>query len=297
MSMVDVPLMHALLRAVPPHAAVILVGDVDQLPSVGPGQVLADIIGSGAVPVVRLTEVFRQARESQIIVNAHRINRGEMPDALPPGGATDFFFTDIDDPEQGAARLLQIVAERIPARFGLDAVRDVQVLCPMNRGALGARSLNVELQKLLNPGRGPRIERFGSAYAVGDKVMQIENDYDRDVYNGDLGFITALDADAGELTVDFDGRAVLYDVSDLDRLVLAYATTIHKAQGSEYPAVVIPLSTQHYPMLQRNLVYTGVTRGRKLVVLVGQRKALAIAVAGQQVRRRWSKLGEWLTAG
>jgi exodeoxyribonuclease V alpha subunit len=297
MSMVDVPLMHALLRAVPPHAAVILVGDVDQLPSVGPGQVLADVIGSGAVPVVRLTEVFRQARDSQIIVNAHRINHGEMPDAPPPGGGTDFFFIEIDDPEQGAARLLQIVAERIPARFGLNPVRDVQVLCPMNRGALGARSLNVELQKLLNPGREPRIERFGSAYAVGDKVMQIENDYDRDVYNGDLGFITALDADTGELTVDFDGRGVLYDVTDLDRLVLAYATTIHKAQGSEYPAVVIPLSTQHYPMLQRNLVYTGVTRGRKLVVLVGQRKALAIAVAGQQVRRRWSKLREWLTAG
>jgi exodeoxyribonuclease V alpha subunit len=297
MSMVDVPLMHALLRAVPHHAAIILVGDVDQLPSVGPGQVLADIIGSNAVPVVRLTEVFRQARESQIIVNAHRINHGEMPDTSPPGGATDFFFTEIDDPEQGAARLLQIVAERIPARFGLDPVRDVQVLCPMNRGALGARSLNVELQKLLNPGREPRIERFGSAYAVGDKVMQIENDYDKDVYNGDLGFITALDPDTGELTVDFDGRAVPYDFSDLDCLVLAYATTIHKAQGSEYPAVVIPLSTQHYPMLQRNLVYTGVTRGRKLVVLVGQRKALAIAVAGQQVRRRWSKLREWLAAG
>jgi exodeoxyribonuclease V alpha subunit len=297
MSMVDVPLMHALLRAVPPHAAAIMVGDVDQLPSVGPGQVLADIINSGAVPVVRLTEVFRQARESHIIVNAHRINHGEMPDTTMAGTASDFFFTEIDDAEQGAARLLQIVAERIPARFGLDPVRDVQVLCPMNRGALGARSLNVELQKLLNPGREPRIERFGSAFAVGDKVMQIENDYDRDVYNGDLGFITALDPDAGELTVDFDGRAVLYDVSDLDRLVLAYATTIHKAQGSEYPAVVIPLSTQHYPMLQRNLVYTGVTRGRKLVVLVGQRKALAIAVAGKQVRRRWSKLREWLAAG
>ncbi len=294
MSMVDVPLMHALVRAVPPHAAVILVGDVDQLPSVGPGQVLADVITSGAVPVVRLTEVFRQARESQIIVNAHRINHGEMPDVPPPGGATDFFFTEIDDPEQGAGRLLQIVSERIPARFGLDPVRDVQVLCPMNRGALGARSLNLALQQLLNPGREPRIERFGSAFAVGDKVMQIENDYDKDVYNGDLGFVTALDPDAGQLTVDFDGRAVPYDVSDLDRLVLAYATTIHKAQGSEYPAVVIPLSTQHYPMLQRNLVYTGVTRGRKLVVLVGQRKALAIAVAGKQVRRRWSKLREWL---
>ena len=297
MSMVDVPLMHALFRAVPSHAAVTLVGDVDQLPSVGPGQVLADIIDSGAVPVVRLTEVFRQASASRIIVNAHRINHGEMPETTAAGAASDFYFTEIDDPGQGAARLLQIVGERIPARFGLDPVRDVQVLCPMNRGALGARALNLALQHLLNPGGEPRIERFGSVFAVGDKVMQIENDYDKDVYNGDLGFITALDPDAGELVVDFDGRGVRYDFSDLDRLVLAYATTIHKAQGSEYPAVVIPLSTQHYPMLQRNLVYTGVTRGRKLVVVVGQRKALAIAVAGAQKRRRWSKLGEWLRAG
>jgi len=293
-SMVDVPLMHALLRAVPPHAAVILVGDVDQLPSVGPGQVLADVIVSGAVPVVRLTEVFRQASESRIIVNAHRINRGEMPEAPTPGDSSDFYFTEVDDPEQGAARLLQIVGERIPARFGLDPVRDVQVLCPMNRGALGARALNLSLQQLLNPAKEPRVERFGSVFARGDKVMQIENDYDKDVYNGDLGFVSAVDADQSQLVVDFEGRAVVYDFSELDRLVLAYATTIHKAQGSEYPAVVIPVSTQHYPMLQRNLVYTGVTRGRKLVVLVGQRKALAIAVAGRQARRRWSKLGEWL---
>jgi exodeoxyribonuclease V alpha subunit len=292
-SMVDVPLMHALLRAVPPHAAVILVGDVDQLPSVGPGQVLADVIGSGAVPVVRLTEVFRQASESRIIVNAHRINRGEMPDLASDAGS-DFYFAEIDDPEQGAARVLQIVGERIPARFGLDPVRDVQVLCPMNRGALGARSLNVALQKLLNPARGERLERFGWTFAAGDKVMQVENDYDRDVYNGDLGFVRAVDAEAGELLVDFDGRDVRYDAADLDRLVLAYATTIHKAQGSEYPAVVVPISTQHYPMLQRNLVYTAVTRGRRLVVVVGQARALAIAVGGRQGRRRWTKLREWL---
>jgi exodeoxyribonuclease V alpha subunit len=273
---------------------VCLVGDVDQLPSVGPGQVLADIIESGAVPVVRLTEVFRQASESRIIVNAHRINRGEMP-VVPAGGDPgDFFFTEVDDPAQGAERLLQIVAERIPARFGLDPVRDVQVLCPMNRGALGARALNLGLQKLLNPGAGPSVERFGSTFSAGDKVMQVENDYDKDVYNGDLGFVTSVDVEAGELVVDFDGREVAYGVGELDRLVLAYATTIHKAQGSEYPAVVIPVSTQHYPMLQRNLIYTGVTRGRRLVVLVGQRKALAIAVSGRQTRRRWSKLREWL---
>jgi exodeoxyribonuclease V alpha subunit len=295
-SMVDVPLMHALLRAVPPRAAVLLVGDVDQLPSVGPGQVLADIIASGAVPVVRLTEVFRQAAESRIIVNAHLINHGEMPEATA-GEASDFYFTDVEDPGQAAARLLQIVRERIPARFGLDPVRDVQVLCPMNRGALGARALNLSLQQLLNPGREPRVERFGWVFAAGDKVMQVENDYDKDVYNGDLGFVRAVDVEASELAVDFDGRTVVYGFSELDRLVLAYATTIHKAQGSEYPAVVIPISTQHYPMLQRNLVYTGVTRGRRLVVLVGQRKALAIAVSGRQTRRRWSKLGEWLREG
>lgn len=294
MSMVDVPLMHSLLRAVPPRAAVVLVGDVDQLPPVGPGQVLADVIASGAVPVVRLTEVFRQASESRIIVNAHRINHGEMPEPPQPGAASDFYFMDVEDPEQAAARLLQLVRERIPSRFGLDPVRDVQVLCPMNRGALGARALNLSLQQLLNPAREPRVERFGWVYCLGDKVMQVENDYDKDVYNGDLGFVTAVEPEAGELVVDFDGRAVHYDFAELDRLVLAYATTIHKAQGSEYPAVVIPITTQHYPMLQRNLVYTGVTRARRLVVLVGQRKALAIAVAGSRVRRRWSKLREWL---
>ncbi len=296
MSMVDVPLMHALMRAVPPHAAVVLVGDVDQLPSVGPGQVLADIIDSQAVPVVRLTEVFRQAGASRIIVNAHRINHGEMPD-LTGGRESDFRFVEVETPEDGAAALLQIVQKRIPASLGLDPVRDIQVLCPMNRGALGARALNVSLQQLLNPGREPKIERFGSTFAPGDKVMQIENDYDRDVYNGDLGFVTAVDPAASELTVEFDGRPVEYDASDLDRLVLAYATTIHKAQGSEYPAVVIPLVTQHFPMLQRNLLYTGVTRGRRLVVVVGQPKALAMAVAGRQARRRFTRLKECLAEG
>ncbi len=296
MSMVDVPLMHALVRAVPPHAAVILVGDVDQLPSVGPGQVLADIIDSHSVPVVRLTEVFRQAGQSRIIVNAHRINHGEMPD-LSGGRDSDFRFVEIDSPEEGAATLLEIVRQHIPASLGLDPVRDIQVLCPMNRGALGARALNLSLQQLLNPGREPRIERFGSAFTPGDKVMQIENDYDKDVYNGDLGFVASVDPDVGELTVEFDGRPVVYDASDLDRLVLAYATTIHKAQGSEYPAVVIPMVTQHFPMLQRNLLYTGVTRGRRLVVVVGQPKALAMAVAGRQSRRRWTRLRECLTAG
>jgi exodeoxyribonuclease V alpha subunit len=292
-SMVDVPLMRSVLRALPDRAALLLVGDVDQLPSVGPGQVLTDIIGSGAVPVVRLTEVFRQAAESRIVTNAHRINQGLMPDLAAAEGG-DFYFVDAADPEDGISKLLTIVRERIPKRFGLNPVRDIQVLCPMNRGGLGARSLNIELQKVLNPPGEIRIERFGWTFCPGDKVMQIENDYDKEVYNGDLGLVSRIDMEEGEIAVDFEGREVVYGFGELDELVLAYATTIHKSQGSEYPAVVIPLAIQHYMMLQRNLVYTGVTRGKRLVVLVGQRKALAIAVKGAQTRRRWSKLREWL---
>ena len=291
--MVDVSLMRALLRALPDTAALLLVGDVDQLPSVGPGQVLADIIGSESVPVVRLTEVFRQAAESQIIVNAHRINRGLMPELKQQNGS-DFYFVDASDPEDGVAKLLAVVQRRIPERFGLDAVRDIQILCPMNRGGLGARSLNIELQKALNPPGEVKVERFGWTFGVGDKVMQTTNDYERDVYNGDLGLVSAIDMEEGELTVTFDGRDVIYGFGELDELVLAYATTIHKSQGSEYPAVVIPLVTQHYTMLARNLLYTGITRGKKLVVLVGQRRALAIAVKNRNARRRWSKLGDWL---
>ncbi|AQS86694.1 recombinase RecD [Neoasaia chiangmaiensis] len=292
-SMVDVLLMRSLLRALPDSAALLIVGDVDQLPSVGPGQVLADIIGSNAVPVVRLTEVFRQAAQSRIITNAHRINEGRMPELSAEEGS-DFYFVEAADPEIGLRKLLALVKDRIPARFGLDPVRDVQVLCPMNRGGLGARSLNIELQQALNPPGEVKVERFGWTYGPGDKVMQIANDYDRDVFNGDLGVIDRIDVEEGELTVLFDGREVVYGFGELDELVLAYATTIHKSQGSEYPAVVIPLVTQHYAMLARNLLYTGVTRGRKLVVLVGQKKALAIAVRNKGGRRRWSKLREWL---
>ena len=294
-SMVDVPLMHAVLRAVPEHAALILVGDVDQLPSVGPGQVLADIIGSAAVRVVRLTEVFRQASESRIIANAHRINQGGMPE-WTRDPHSDFHFVACRDAEEGLARIIEIVRDRIPARFGLDPIRDIQVLCPMNRGGLGARALNLELQKVLNPPDESAVQRFGWTFGVGDKVMQVENDYDKDVYNGDLGFVRAVDPEAGEVLIEFDGREVTYGLGELDELVLAYATTIHKSQGSEYPAVVIPLTTQHYPMLRRNLLYTGVTRGRRLVVIVGQRRAVGIAVRGGQSLRRWSKLKEWLEA-
>ena len=293
-SMVDVLLMQSLMKAVPSAAALLIVGDIDQLPSVGPGQVLADIIGSGAVPVVRLTEVFRQAAQSKIITTAHAINAGRMPDLTPPEGETDFYFVPAADPEQAVPRIVELVSRRIPRRFGFDAIRDIQVLSPMNRGGVGARSLNIELQAALNPAGEKRVERFGWTFAPGDKVMQIENDYDKDVYNGDIGMIEDVDLDEGEVAVDFDGRTVAFVFGELDTLVPAYAATIHKSQGSEYPAVVIPVMTQHYAMLQRNLIYTGVTRGKKLVVLVGQKKAVAIAVKNVSGRKRWSKLGEWL---
>ncbi len=294
-SMVDVLLMQSLLKAVPGNAALLIVGDIDQLPSVGPGQVLADVIGSGAVHVVRLTEVFRQAAQSKIITTAHAINAGHMPDLAPPDGEADFYFVPAADPEQAVPRIVELVSKRIPRRFGFDPVRDIQVLCPMNRGGVGTRSLNIELQAALNPAGEKRVERFGWTYAPGDKVMQIVNDYDKDVYNGDIGLIGDVDLDEGEIAVDFDGRTVSFVFGELDTLVPAYAATIHKSQGSEYPAVVIPVMTQHYAMLQRNLIYTGVTRGKKLVVLVGQKKAVAIGVKNVSGRRRWSKLDEWLT--
>jgi exodeoxyribonuclease V alpha subunit len=296
-SMVDVPLIQAILKAVPDKAALLVVGDIDQLPSVGPGQVLADIISSGAVPVVRLTEVFRQAAQSRIITAAHRINQGSIPDLSPPGTETDFYFVQADDPETAVARIVELTKTRIPKRFGLDPIRDIQVLCPMNRGGVGARSLNIELQAVLNPAGDEKVERFGWTFAPGDKVMQIENDYDKEVYNGDIGTINRVDTNAGEIVVIFDGRSVTYGLGELDMLVPAYAATIHKSQGSEYPAVIIPVLTQHYAMLQRNLLYTGVTRGKRLVVLVGQKKAIAIAVRNVGGRKRWSKLAEWMRSG
>jgi len=292
--MVDVLLMHALVRALPHKAALLVVGDVDQLPSVGPGQVLADMIASGAIQVVHLTEVFRQAAESRIIVNAHRINQGIIPDLRKPDAESDFYFVEAEDPETAVSRIIELVKTRIPRRFGLDPVRDTRVLCPMNRGGVGARSLNTELQAALNPAGERKVERFGWIFAPGDKVMQIENDYDKEVYNGDIGYVEDVDLEGGELTASFDGRSVSYGFGELDTLVPAYAATIHKSQGSEYPTVVIPVVTQHYTMLQRNLLYTGVTRGKRLVVLVGQKKAVAIAVRSVSGRRRWSKLREWL---
>jgi exodeoxyribonuclease V alpha subunit len=294
-SMLDVPLMHAIMKALPQRMGLLLVGDVDQLPSVGPGRVLGDLIASGAIPVARLTQVFRQAASSRIITSAHRINRGEMPDWPRAGESSDFFFVESKNPDDGAAKVIEIVRDRVPRRFGLDPIRDVQVLCPMQRGALGARSLNVDLQKALNPHPAARIEKFGSTFAVGDKVMQIENDYEREVFNGDVGRLMRIEEDAGMVHVGFYGREVSYRFTELDALVPAYAMTVHKSQGSEYPAVIVTCALQHYTMLVRNLLYTAVTRGKQLVVVVGERRALAIAVNTADARRRWTKLGEWLT--
>jgi exodeoxyribonuclease V alpha subunit len=289
-SMVDVVLMNQLLRAVPAWACLMLVGDSDQLPSVGPGTVLADLIASQAVPVVRLTEIFRQAGQSWIVRAAHQVHAGQVPESAQPGEG-DFYFVEADTPVLVLDRILPMVRERIPARFGLDPFRDVQVLTPMNRSDLGARQLNAALQEALNPKQpGPEVQRYGWTFRLGDKVLQTVNDYQKEVFNGDIGRVSAIDDSDQDMTVQFDGRTVVYDFGELDELALAYALTIHKAQGSEYPAVVIPLHQQHYLMLQRNLLYTGITRGKKLVVLVGSRKALALAAQRQDTARRYSAL-------
>jgi exodeoxyribonuclease V alpha subunit len=290
--MIDVVLMNHLLRALPPSASLLLVGDVDQLPSVGPGMVLGSLIDSGVVPVVRLTEVFRQAAHSRIITTAHRINEGYMPEIPAKDAKSDFYFIDRAEPEQIAATLLDMVKTRIPGKFRFDAIRDIQMLCPMNRGSLGVRELNIKLQAELNPARPeePVVEKFGWQFRVRDKVIQTENNYDKDVFNGDIGQIIKIDPVEREVTVKFDQREVVYDFGELDEVALAYAITIHKSQGSEFPAVVIPLATQQYLLLQRNMVYTGITRGKKLVVVVGQRKALAIAVRNNKTEQRFSGL-------
>src|ERR1017187_5783491 len=296
--MVDVSLMANLLRALPPKASLLLVGDIDQLPSVGPGMVLRHLIESKVVPVVRLTEVFRQAANSRIIINAHRINEGYLPEFSARGDESDFFFVEREEPEQIASSDLEMVKTRIPAKFRFDPIRDVQVLCPMNRGSLGIRELNVRLQEELNPARAgePVAEKFGWKFRVRDKVLQTENNYDKDVFNGDIGQIVTIDPDEREVAVRFDQREVRYDYGELDELSLAYAITIHKSQGSEFPAVVIPLAMQQYLLLQRNLIYTGMTRCKKLVILIGQKKALGMAVRNNRTENRFSGLFERLIA-
>ncbi|MCW5821622.1 MAG: ATP-dependent RecD-like DNA helicase [Cyanobacteria bacterium TGS_CYA1] len=294
-SMIDVVLMNQLLRAVENHSSVLLVGDVDQLPSVGPGSVLADIIDSEQIPVVRLTEIFRQAASSKIIVNAHRINEGKMPlKSEVAGDLTDFYFIEAKTPEEINDKLMHVIKDRIPSRFKFDPVRDVQVLTPMNRGGLGSRSLNIELQKLLNTNDSPKLIKYGTTFGVGDKVIQTVNNYDKEVFNGDIGTICSIDVEESQLQIEFDGRKVEYESHELDEVSLAYAASIHKSQGSEYPAVVIPLATQHYMMLERNLVYTAVTRGRKLVVIIGQTNALAMAVKNKKATKRVTALVERL---
>ncbi|MFO0930403.1 MAG: ATP-dependent RecD-like DNA helicase [Gemmataceae bacterium] len=296
-SMVDVSLMNALLRAVPAHACVVLVGDVDQLPSVGPGSVLADLIASDVVPVARLTEIFRQASHSWIIRAAHAVRGGEVPESAPPGGQGDFYFIEADTPARILDRLLLLLRERIPQRFGLDPLRDVQVLTPMNRSELGTQALNVRLQECLNRSADrSEVQRFGWSYRPGDKVMQTQNNYTREVFNGDLGRVVSVDEAQREVVVEFDGREVRYDFGELDEIALSYAVSIHKSQGSEYPAVVLPLHTQHFKMLQRNLLYTAITRGRRLVIIVGSRQALEMAVRNAATSRRCTLLPDRLRA-
>jgi exodeoxyribonuclease V alpha subunit len=293
-SMMDVLLMQQLLKAIPDPAGLLIVGDVDQLPSVGPGAVLADLIDSGRIATVRLTEIFRQARTSQIIVNAHRLHQGKMPESQPAGEASDFYCLYADTPEELFTRLIAVVSERIPQRFKLHPIDDIQVLTPANRGGLGVRALNPELQRRLNAHGEPRISRYGSSFAPGDKVIQLVNNYTKEVFNGDIGKITAIDLEESLIHIDFDGRKLEYEFGELDELSLAYAASIHKSQGSEYPAVVIPLTLQHYPLLERNLVYTAVTRGKQLVVLIAQPKALALAVRNQRSLRRLTRLAQRL---
>ncbi len=293
-SMIDLLLMNNLLKAVPPDAHLLLVGDVDQLPSVGAGDVLRDIIASGRAAVIRLDAIFRQAMNSHIITNSHRIQRGQMP--LTPQGTTDFFFFVKEDPDEAAELIVDLVAARIPNKFGLKPA-DIQVLSPMYRGSTGVIVLNARLQEQLNPPSPQKAERklAGTLFRAGDRVLQTRNNYDKDVYNGDLGYVTAIDLENQTLGVRIDDRVVDYEWSEADELALAYAVSVHKAQGSEYPAIVMPLLTQHYLMLQRNLLYTGITRARQLVVLVGSKRALGMAVHNNKPSERYSGLRERLS--
>ena len=288
-SMLDTILMNHLLKAIPVTAALFLIGDVDQLPSVGPGSVLSNLITSNIIPVVFLTEIFRQTITSQIIVNAHRINHGKMP-LNTQEKHSDFYFVPADTPEVIHAKLIQCVTRRIPQRFQLHPIKDIQVLTPMNRGEVGARYLNQALQQALNAQAEPKIQRFGWTFSPGDKVMQLVNNYDKEVFNGDTGFITTINLEETQLHIQFDDRSIPYDFTELDEISLAYATSIHKSQGSEYKAIVIPISMQHYRLLARNLIYTGVTRGKQLVVLIGQRKALYIAINQTSSKQRLTQL-------
>jgi exodeoxyribonuclease V alpha subunit len=292
-SMLDIVLLNQVLKAIPPRAAILFVGDVDQLPSVGSGAVLSDMIASGHIPTVRLTEIFRQAADSHIIINAHRVNQGQMP--LPNVSVgSDFYTVYADTPEAIHEQLIPLVCERIPRYLTCNPVKDIQVLTPMNRGGLGSLALNSALQKQLNGHSTPTITRFGWTFAPGDKVIQRVNNYDKDVFNGDIGWIELINEAESEVTINFDNRPVIYDFHELDEIHLAYAISIHKSQGSEFPVVVIPLATQHYNLLARNLLYTAITRGKQLVVLIGQKKAIGMAIKNNRAAQRLTKLADWL---
>lgn len=290
-SMIDIILMNSLLKAIPPSMRLILVGDIDQLPSVGAGNVLRDIIESERFPVVRLTRIFRQAQSSRIIMNAHKINQGIRPD-LSNGKQTDFFFVEKEEPEEAAAEIIRLVQQKLP-RYYQTRPEQIQVLTPMQKGVVGAANLNLLLQEALNP-QGEGLRRSGSVFRIRDKVMQIKNNYDKEVFNGDIGTVTAVSPEDRSLMIEFDGREIEYDITELDEIVHAYAATIHKAQGSEYPIVVMPVLMNHYVMLQRNLIYTGITRAKKILVLVGAKKALYYAVGHVTVTKRNTLLKERL---
>jgi len=292
--MIDVTLFYALIRALPDHISLLLVGDVDQLPSVGAGQVLKDIINSSIITTVRLNQIFRQSENSAIITNAHKVNKGILPDLNFRKDNSDFYFIEAEPGDDIINKIITITCDRIPKKFNLNPINDIQLLCPMQRGGIGARSLNTELQKVLNLNYEKGITKFGQIFAVGDKVMQTENNYDKDTYNGDIGVISDINQEEQEITIDFYGNKVIYDYDDLDQITLAYATTIHKSQGSEYPAVIIPITIQSYMMLRRNLVYTAITRGKKLVVIIGEKKAFAMAVKDGKSSNRYSRLKNWL---
>ncbi len=292
-SMIDVPLMHAFLRALRDDAVLVLVGDTDQLPSVGPGNVLRDLIQSERIPSVTLQHIFRQAHGGLIVQNAHHINRGEFIESPAPDDESDFYFFETREPDAVVARVIDLVANRIPRRFRFDPMADIQVLTPMRRNQLGADNLNAMLQQALNP-NGSSVSRFGRIYRIRDRVMQIRNNYDKDVFNGDIGLIETVDTEEQSLVVNFDGRCIEYAFNELDELLHAYACSIHKAQGSEYPAVVLLLATQHFKLLQRNLLYTAITRGRKLVCLVGSSKAVAMAIRNNEMRLRRTALAQRL---
>ena len=294
-SMIDTFLMHALLRAVPTSCRLIFVGDVNQLPSVGPGNVLKDMIASKMIPVATLNEIFRQAAGSRIILNAHRINKGEIPD-MRNEAVSDFFFIEEDNPQKALDNILGLISSRLPMKYGFSAFGDIQVLAPMRKGILGTENLNLALQEKLNKNTH-YLQRLGRRFAVGDKVMQIRNNYNKEVFNGDIGRILDIDESEETLTLQMDDREVLYDFADIDELNLAYAVSIHKYQGSEARAIVIPIHMSHFKLLQRNLIYTGVTRGKELVILIGEKRALILAVKNEEVLRRFSGLEHLLQGG